>query len=602
MIKTVNPLFKIIIVLLAAIGFAGRVYSQHSGLASIENAIHTGEHKKAKAALENMKNKAFTKPDKALYNYLLAQCYNKNNQEDKAYSLYLAAKKLYLAIDSTDRAMDINFDLAYMLHAQEKNKSDYNKYLDEYIAYTKKTNNPKKLSERYARLAVFKIDTEEYKEGLAYFRKAKYYLKFSDNPEVASTIDINLASLYINDLNKPDSALFYLKKNLRYLTGNKDREKQKITQICHNYVNQAAAYYYLNDHKNAISCLKKADSVPLKDDILKTKMFIYEFLYKNYEAAGDYSNAYNYLLLNKKFSDSIKTEDQNIAINDIQTKYRTKEKELENIKLKHKNKNKTILLYIYTGLLLSAIVIGWLILKNARRREKISRQEKLIEEQKFEKALKDYELNSIDIMLEGQEKERQRIANDLHDNLGSMLATLKINFENLKLRKNELRDEETRLYEKTDALIEEAYQKVRRLAHAKNAGVFANEGLIPAITKLAQKISVPGKLVIQVSPFGFDERLDNTLEIAIFRIVQELATNIIKHSQATEATIHLTHHDDNINIIIEDNGTGFDKEAIEGSDGMGLQSIQKKVGQLGGTFTIDSTPGNGTTIIIDLPL
>ncbi|AWH85595.1 hypothetical protein HYN59_10955 [Flavobacterium album] len=602
MIKKALIFLKFTIALLVAIGLSGRVYSQHSGLASIKSSIASGEHVKARAALEKLKGKAFSKPDKALYNYLLAQCYNKNNQEDKAYGLYLTAKKLYLAIDSTDRAMDINFDLAYMLHAQEKNKSDYNKYLDEYIAYTQKTNDPKKLAELYARLAVFKIDTEEYKDGLAYFKKAKHYLKISDNPEVESTIDINLASLYINDLGKPDSALFYLKKNFRYLTENKTRARQNITEICHNYVNQAAAYYYLNDHKSAIAYLKKADSVPIKNDVLKTKMFIYEFMYKNYEAAGDYGNAYNYLLLNKKFSDSIKTEDQNIAINDIQTRYRTKEKELENIKLKHKNKNKTILLYIYTGLLLTGIMIGWLVLKNARRREKISRQEKLIEEQKFEKALKDYELNSIDIMLEGQEKERQRIANDLHDNLGSMLATLKINFENLKLRKNELRDEETRLYEKTDELIEEAYQKVRRLAHAKNAGVFANEGLIPAITKLAEKISVPGKLIIHVSPFGFDERLENALEIALFRIVQELATNIIKHSQATEATIHLTHHDDNINIIIEDNGTGFDKEALDASDGMGLQSIQKKVGQLGGTFTIDTTRGNGTTIIIDLPL
>src|SRR5690606_9614438 len=222
--------------------------------------------------------------------------------------------------------------------------------------------------------------------------------------------------------------------------------------------------------------------------------------------------------------------------------------------LKNKNKKNKALLYIFIGLLIFSLAIGFLIVKNARKKEKISRQEKLIEQQKLEKALKEYELNSIDMMLEGQEKERQRIANDLHDNLGSMLATLKMNFEHLKLRKNELRDEETKLYERTDELIEEAYQKVRRLAHAKNAGVFANEGLIPALKKMAEKISIPGKLQIQVVPFGFTERLENTLEIAIFRMVQELATNIIKHSQATEASVHLTNHDDNINIIIEDNG------------------------------------------------
>jgi signal transduction histidine kinase len=182
-----------------------------------------------------------------------------------------------------------------------------------------------------------------------------------------------------------------------------------------------------------------------------------------------------------------------------------------------------------------------------------------------------------------------------------MLATLKLNFENLKLRKNET-SEDNKLYDKTDELIDEAYQKVRRLAHAKNAGVFANESLIPAIKKLANKISIPGKLQIEVIPFGFSDRLDNTLEFTIFRSIQELATNIIKHSKATEATIHLTNHVDNINIIIEDNGVGMGTGAAAFADGMGLDNIRKKVEQLDGNFTIDSTKGRGTTIIIDLPL
>ena len=259
-------------------------------------------------------------------------------------------------------------------------------------------------------------------------------------------------------------------------------------------------------------------------------------------------------------------------------------------------------MYSVIVLLLAILVIAFLMIKNSRRREKISRQEKQIEQQKLEKALKDYELNSIDMMLEGQEKERQRIANDLHDNLGSMLATLKLNFENLKLRKDELRDEENKLYERTDLLIEEAYQKVRRIAHAKNAGVFATEGLIPAVTKLAEKISIPGKLEIQVIAFGFNERLENTLEITIFRTIQELATNIIKHSQATEATIHLNDHENNINIMIEDNGVGFDTKKISAADGMGLANIKKKIAHLGGTFDVDTTPGKGTTIIIDIPV
>lgn len=582
--------------------FTGKVYPQYSKfLTAIEKDVSKGELEKAKSSLDKIDSRTLKNTDRALYHLLMAKYLESNNNEDLAYNQYLTSKKLYLQADSTERAMEISYDLAYLLKAQEKNVNDYQRYLDEYTQYIRRTNKPEKLAQLHSRLGAFEIDSGKPDEAMSHFKMAKHYLKNNADPAVESVIDINLASLYINDLNKPDSALYYLQKNLDYLTSQSPTRKNAIL-VCYNYINQAAAYYYLENYPNAIGLLKKADAVPIKDNALKTKQFIYEFLHKNYEAAGDYANAYNYLLLNKQFSDSAKTEAQNIAINDIQVKYRTKEKELENIKLKDKNKTNTILLYTITGLLLAGIAIGWLIVKNARRREKISRQEKLIEQQKLEKALKDYELQSIDMMLEGQDKERQRIANDLHDNLGSMLATLKINFENLRIRKNELRDEENRLYEKTDELIEEAYQKVRGLAHAKNAGVFANEGLIPAIKKLAEKISVPGKLIIQVAAFGFDNRLENALEIAIFRMVQELATNIVKHSQATEATIHLTDHDDNINLMIEDNGIGFDAAKSNNADGMGLDSIRKKVSQLGGQFTIDSTPGNGTTIIIDLPL
>jgi signal transduction histidine kinase len=396
----------------------------------------------------------------------------------------------------------------------------------------------------------------------------------------------------------PDSALFYLRSDIV----NIEKRGSRPYDLFFNYVNQAAANYRLKKYDNAIYLLKRADSLPLNESVLKSKEIIYANLHIYYNVKQDYVNAYKYLELNKKFADSINVFEQNIAINDIETKYQAKETRLKNQILTGKVKNKDILIYTFIGLLTASLIIGFLIVKNARRREKISQQEKLIEQQKLEKALKDYELHSIDLMLEGQEKERQRIANDLHDNLGSMLATLKLNFENLKLRKNELKDEENKLYDKTDELIEEAYQKVRRLAHAKNAGVFASEGLIPAIKKLAEKISIPGKLKIEVIPFGFNERLDNTLEITIFRAVQELSTNIIKHSEATEATIHLTHHEDNINIIIEDNGVGFNTNSINTSDGMGLQLIRKKIDQLGGTFTIDATPGKGTTVIIDIPV
>lgn len=567
-------------------------------LKSLENEINNGKKETVLKKINEIDSTKLPTENKAYLYFLRAKIDERNNIEDRAYANYIKAKKLFREVNNIEEVMKINLNLAYLVKAQKNgDKLNSQKYLDEYLEYAEKSNDLLIRAKAYQELASVKISPEEKDESLYYFRKAAALNKKIKNEELSSSINTNLGALYSVCFNLQDSALFYLEKDLPYLNRKKD-----YYGLSNNYVNQAAAYYNLGNSKKAIELLTKANELPITTYVNGTKSPIHQFLAINYAELGDYKNAYENFLVHKAYEDTISADEQNVAISEIQTKYQTLEKELDNQALRNKNKTNRTLLYIFIGLLLASLIIGFLIIKNARKKEKISRQEKLIEEQKLEKALKDYELNSIDMMLEGQEKERQRIANDLHDNLGSMLATLKINFEHLKLRKNELRDEETKLYERTDELIEEAYQKVRRLAHAKNAGVFANEGLIPALKKMAEKISIPGKLQIQIVPFGFTERLENTLEIAIFRMVQELATNIIKHSKATEATVQLTHHDDNINIIIEDNGIGFDTTKITEAEGMGLSTMKKKVGQLNGSFTIDSTPGKGTTIIIDLPV
>src|SRR5690606_3591447 len=136
----------------------------------------------------------------------------------------------------------------------------------------------------------------------------------------------------------------------------------------------------------------------------------------------------------------------------------------------------------------------------------------------------------------------------------------------------------SRLYEKTDGLIEEAYQEVRNISHLKNLGVVGNQGLLTAVKKLAEKMTVPGKLTVSVVPFGLNERLENSLEVTLFRIIQELCTNIIKHSEANEVYIYITQHSPReMNIMIEDNGKGFNARNMPPGDGIGLKTIEKKV-------------------------
>jgi len=351
---------------------------------------------------------------------------------------------------------------------------------------------------------------------------------------------------------------------------------------------------------NAKKYLNKSDSAKSIYSLEKFKaLYIHEAL-KEYDSA--------YFLLEKAMiyeADSdFKNNKSKIAKLNIQL--RTSEKEKQNLILQSEiEKEQSQQRNLWIGGIISLLFIsitGFLLFKNTKRKQRIAEQEHEIEIQKTEKLLKDQELTTIDAMIEGQEKERQRLASDLHDSVGATLSAARLQFEHLQKHKGSLQNEEE-LFSKTGELLEEAYQEVRSMAHVKNNGVIAKNGLLPAIEKLAKSASITNQLKIEVQDFGLTERIDNSLEITIFRIIQELVTNIIKHADATEANISLTQLEDTINIIVEDNGKGFNtRKIIHTENGMGLSSIEKRVEHLEGSMEVDSTPGKGTNILIDIPI
>ena len=253
------------------------------------------------------------------------------------------------------------------------------------------------------------------------------------------------------------------------------------------------------------------------------------------------------------------------------------------------------------AMLFTLMLISVLTVIIFRLKKQIQTLSGTIERCRLEKVYKEDELNAVDTLIEVQERERVAITRELHDSLGSMLSTLKHNFENLKIRRNIPQEDLEKIFDRTDIIIDEAYYNVRRLASDKSTGTLPDNNLIPALKNLTEKLSANEAVHFQVLSYGFEDRMNNSLEITIFRIVQELATNIIKHSNAVESTIQLTNHVHTVNIIVEDNGRGFNaKKAF--ACGTGLAVLKQKIQQLKGNFEIDSTPDKGTTIIIDLPL
>lgn len=542
-----------------------------------------------------------------------AQQASLKNRPFTSYYFYTKALKIFEETNSEDYIAVCNLGLFRLIDAQKSLREYYHKdplpYLDGYHEYaTKSSSSDKLMISNYWYASYYFEDTINKNLSIDYYNKSLDYAKKIKHQRGQANILAMIGHFYSARGIYPDSARYYFNKAMPMYP---PAEKIHIVQALINYSKFLESQ---GEYKEALKKLITAESLylDLDDYEIKIKKVLsdrYSSIYKNLK---DYEKSFIYLTESNKYRDTLDDTNQNTAILDLDQKHQKEESE------KKAKRAKQNLGYSFIGfsiLLMLGLLISFLIVKNSRRKRLIAVQEKELETQKNitleqEKDLevqknltliKEQEINTINAMVEGQEKERKRVAEDLHDNLGSVIATLKLHFDNLRINREKKKIDQETLFDKTEHLIDDAYKKVRSIAHAKNAGVIANQGLLAAVNLMAEKISSANSLEIQVVHSGLDTPLDNSLEISLFRIIQELVTNVIKHAEASFVTIGLNEHQEGINIMIEDNGKGMNVSQIHLKKGMGLHSIQTRVEHMDGDFTIDSTPSKGTTIIINVP-
>ena len=528
-------------------------------------------------------------PQKARFYYLKSANYKFRKEDSDAYPLLLKARKLYTALDSLEKLATINLELFQVVRNIGGDHLNYDEYIKAYLDYHLSQNDPKNLRKAYIRIAGNFARETTVDSSFNYFKKALQLIRIDKDTLAEAHMLNNFGVLHNEFTSYKDSALYY------FTTSRRLYKKSEYIQA--SFQNTASAYKKLGEYDKAIENYQKADSLLGKEYSKERKRFLYDLMAKTYELAEKPAKALEYYKLTQAYQDSLNLQEQEKAIFDIQTKYEVQKKENENLQLKQSR------FWLISGVILLVLLLiaTYLVYRTRIAKKQLEVKQSALEKNELEKQLKDQELAGLDAMIEGQEKERQRIANDLHDNLGGLLATLKLHFQNLKTKTDRLRDEQDELFKTTNSLLDETYQQVRNYAHQRNAGLKTSEGLVPSIKNFASKVSVGNNLVVQVEAHDMDERLENSVEITIFRIVQELITNVIKHAEASEIIVHLTSFEDHINIMVEDNGKGFDPFIIKDNDGMGLASIIKRVEHLGGNVDIDSHSGSGTTVILNIP-
>jgi PAS domain S-box-containing protein len=210
-----------------------------------------------------------------------------------------------------------------------------------------------------------------------------------------------------------------------------------------------------------------------------------------------------------------------------------------------------------------------------------------------------FEQQLLELTINVQEKERARIAEDLHNSLGQLLYGVKINLDQLKPEDSRLQKENALTIEDSKNLLCECIKECRRISHDLMPSILKDFGLRAAIEDICKQLS--RTISFECVFTGVDNRLHKYLEKAVYRIVQELAMNLIGHAHATKAFLLLEVNKKDILIKIEDNGQGFNTADIEKGEGIGIQSIKTKIHLLKGKLNISSTIGEGTSINIRLP-
>jgi signal transduction histidine kinase len=290
--------------------------------------------------------------------------------------------------------------------------------------------------------------------------------------------------------------------------------------------------------------------------------------------------------------DSLLNTNLNSEVAEMQTKYETEKKERENVELKNENAIKALELSKERSQRnVLVVIILLIVLSAAFITVAIKNQSKI----KMSKALLKQERIKLNEIIQTQELERKRISRELHDGVGQMMAVVKMNISTI-----EPDSKYKAHYKKSLELIDKSCEELRQISHQLMPGALIRGGLKDALEELALYMNNVGNTKVYINLNGFETRPNEVIEINLYRIIQELLSNILKYAQAKEVHVQLTKEQGSITLMVEDDGIGLELEKLKNSKGNGWHNINSRVDLLKGNLEIDTKTGKGTVVFIEL--
>ena len=471
-------------------------------------------------------------------------------------------------------------------------------YAAKNLKIVEKLTNPYDIASIYIDYGNWLNETDKYEEGLLYYDKAAQLLTRANNQSLYHTYYYNYAFLLSRKEKYAESIVYYEKAYKAALNSG-----VLFDQIDALY-KMGLMNYYLRNFKEASLILKDAlgKATEIKSFLLQRN--ILDALSYLEADRQNYHEAYNWLNKYIDAADSVSSDKARKQMNFVNAKYKARERTFEIEKLENEKKVQNVRIQrrnaqvlALSGILLVSMIAGFALFRNFKIKREISRQKEKIQEQRIHELEQERQIIALNSTLQGEESERSRLARDLHDGLGGLLSGLKLTLMNMKGNAIITR-EAMDLYDHALGLLDTSIKELRHVAHNLMPETLFKYGLHQTLSDFCEGITNAG-LKVTFAFYGVEKRYDEKLEIASYRIIQELVNNAMKHSGATEITVQLVSEEERLSITVQDNGKGMDMIAAEQSSGKGLANIRSRVSSFGGHFDLSSEHGKGTEAIIE---
>lgn len=511
------------------------------------------------------------------------------------------------------------------------------------IPYIEKGGTLKTLSQINGNVGQLFVRQHHFDKARPYFQKVLEYAYLSKDP-----VDMGAAHTYMTNLytvqagSKPDSLLYHALKAVEYL-----KKANSIDYLKTAYHNLSVTYETMGNLKQArlysdstLIFARKLDNPHNLGQALIQSSIIY-LAEKNVAKAeklaleakpyvekenswdlwrewylqmaeirtkqGRYKEAIDYQDSYYIYKDSIQNDEIRETTSQLEIKYQSEKKQAQITQLENEKqiqdlnlRQRNYWIFALLGALIGVGLIGYLTYRNTKRKEIIAQQEAAISQSRIKELEQERQLLAINSILQGQETERSRVAKDLHDGLGGMLSGIKLNLATLTGTVI-TPEKDVQLFRHSITQLDSAISELRRVAHNMMPEALLKFGLNEAIQDYCDGINESKTVKMKFIALGSDYKLPQSTEVILYRIVQELSNNALKHADAKNLVVQLDKHQQGMTLTVEDDGKGFNPADLARTQGAGLNNVQSRIDYLNGSWEIKSEPGVGTSCNIEIP-